>query len=181
MLELMDDPNVGVDFIRGKLTEIEATLVEISTELQRLHLVSNQRRDRVETAEDIRNLINELKRHTGSTAYELRSRVANRLKSIVTSLEIAVQGERHRLVKTSQFLDDQGVEPAYRDAILQRIDEVNEASQSYNPSFKVTFADGIVRRATITTTDPTQYVNQSIVRPDGSVDVEIGGTPAYSL
>lgn len=81
--------------------------------------------------------------------------------------------ERPKLEKTRRLLEKDGNEPDYVAAVLRHIDETNIEGGLYNPSFKVIFADGIVRRATVNPSDPLRYINQSVVLPDGTVEVVI--------
>lgn len=177
--ELASDPSVGIEFIRGKLASVQSNLTETNAQLDELRGEKRAVDKPAADPDDIKRLIDDLKQMSGPAAYEHRTRLANRLRSIVRSLTVAVEGERQRLAKARQLLDESGTEAEFRDQVLQRIDEVAKASQSYNPGFKVIFADGIVRQATVTTTDPMQYVNESIVRPDGSLEVEIAGRPTF--
>lgn len=177
--ELAGDPSVGIDFIRDKLASVQSDLTETTTLLGELRDEKRAVETPAADPDDIKRLIDDLKQMSGPAAYEHRTRLANRLRSIVQSLTVAVEGEKQRLAKARQLLDDSGTEADFRDQVLARIEEVAKANQSYNPSFKVTFADGIIRQATVTTTDPMQYVSETVVRPDGTVEVEIGGRPAF--
>lgn len=177
--ELASDPSVGIDFIRDKLASVQSDLTETTTLLADLRDEKRAVETPAADPNDIRRLIDDLKQMSGPAAYERRTRLANRLRAIVKSLTVAVEGEKQRLAKARQLLDDSGTEADFRDQVLQRIEEVAKANLSYNPGFKVKFADGIIRQATVTTNDPMKYVSESVVRPDGTVEVEIGGRPAF--
>ena len=177
--ELASDPTVGIDFIRDKLASVQSDLTETTALLGKLRDEKRAVETPAADPDDIKRLIDDLKQMSGPAAYEHRTRLANRLRSIVQSLTVAVEGEKQRLAKARQLLDDSGTEADFRDQVLARIEEVAKANQSYNPGFKVTFADGIIRQATVTTSDPMQYVAESVVRPDGTVEVEIAARPGY--
>lgn len=178
--DLAGDPTVGVDFIRDKLTQTQADLSETATLLAELRSERDALRKPPEAdAADIRRLIDELKGMTGTAAYDQRTRLANRLRSIVVSLEVATEGQKPRLAKTKQFLEENEPDPIFRQALIDRIAEVSVAAQRYNPSFKVKFADGVIRQATVTEKDPMKYVNESVIRPGGEVHVEVLGRSIY--
>lgn len=173
LAELTSDPAVPLDYIGKKLASTQTEIDEVN------NLLADLRSEREAAAiptgdpEDIRQMITTLHQLTGIEALEQRTRLAARLRSMVTSLKVALEGERQRLSKTREFLDASGTDPQLIDEIVARIDEVARESKSYNPSFEVTFADGTVRKATVTTDDPWAYVNTTVTRPDGSLGLSI--------
>lgn len=179
LVELMGDPTVSIEYLRAKLGECQSQIdllarerASLRAELEGLAAPASADPD------DLRAMIAELKGLTGGDALLQRTRLASRLKEVVVKLEVAVEGERPKLEKMRRFLVQEEPDENFREAMLKTMDEANVAAQRYNPSFTVEFADGVIRRATVSSADPMEYVSESRVTPAGQVTVEIVGEDA---
>lgn len=180
LVELLADPTISTDYLRTKLADCQQE-IDRAEETRALLRADQQAMSRpaADNPDDLRATINALRGLSGADALTQRTRLASRLKEIVVKLEVAVEGERPKLEKMRQYLAEQEPDAEFRDAMLKTMNEANLAAQRYNPSFTVEFADGVVRRATVSVGDPLQYISESKVAPSGQITIEIMGQNAF--
>lgn len=181
LVELSADPSVGLEFIRSRLATTQAELTAATAEMDHLRaeIASAEAKPQV-GQEDLRRLIEEHGKLTGSAAYDHRVRLAARLRSVVKSLVVSTEGDRPRLGKTRVLLEDDA-DPAFAAAVFRHIEEVGASMQRFNPGFRVTFVGGVTRQATVSADDPMAYVTEALIKPDIGAKVDVNGSTVFAV
>jgi DNA invertase Pin-like site-specific DNA recombinase len=122
-------------------------------------------------------LIGEVQDVGSSGAFEKRAIIAHRLKSIVRSLTLAVEGSRPKFQAAKALLNATKIDERERQAILVTIERSNTEARRHNRSFTVQLADGLVRRVIIDDTDPTRFIAEAVVDQSGRVSTTDRGDP----
>lgn len=181
LAELSADPAVGIDFIRSRLAAAHSELTTTAAEIDRLRAEMAEAKARPQPEkEDLRRLIEQHGSLTGTAAYDHRVRLAARLRSVVTTLAISTEGDRPRLGKTRQILEQEDADPAFAAAVMRHIEEVSASMQRFNPAFRVTFVGGVSRQATVSADDPMQYVTEALIKPEVGAKVDVNGSTVFA-
>ncbi len=182
LVDLSADPAVGIDFIRSRLATTQKELTAAQVEISRLQAEIADAADRPKPEkEDLRRLIEQHGSLTGSAAYDHRVRLAARLRSVVKNLMISTEGDRPKLGKTRELLEQDDSDPAFAAAVMRHIENVSASMQRFNPGFRVTFAGGVTRQATVSVDDPMQYVTEVLVKPDVGAKVDVDGSTVLAV
>lgn len=170
IFELVSDPSSTSDFIKSKLTECESEIATIRSRVAELNAQLDEIRptSSIDDAE-LRELIARLKGNSDPETPNRRAAVAHRLRSMVTSLTLAVEGARPKRAGLSAMLEDTGISATEREALLSHIDWSNMEAQRYNRSFTVVMADGQARNVIVSQDDPTAIVANVLADADGIV------------
>lgn len=182
LIELSGDPAVGIEFIRARLATAQAELTAATEELDRVkaEMADAVSRPQVEK-EDLRRLIERHGSLTGPAAYDHRVLLAARLRSVVKSLVISTEGDRPRLGRTRAILEEDEADPAFAAAVMEHIEQMSESMQRFNPGFRVTFAGGVTRQATVSADDPMKYVVEALIKPDVGAKVDVKGSTVFGV
>ncbi len=182
LVELSADPTVGIDFIRSRLATAQAELTAAQGEIDRLQAeaLKADARPQIEK-DDLRELIEEHGKLTGTAAYDHRLRLAARLRSVVKDLTVSTEGDRPRLGRTRALLEQDDSDPVFSAAVMRHIEEVSAEMRRFNPGFRVTFVGGVTRQATVSDTDPMQYVTEVLVKPDVGAKVDVNGNTVFGV
>jgi hypothetical protein len=118
------------------------------------------------------HLLERLKVPSGAELYKLRAQIASRLKNLVLTISVATLGDRPRLKRTIEFLEQQ---PDSEDVVFylkERLSE-REAARRY---FAVGFRNNAVRVVYPHDDDPLKYEEQITAHPgsDEGIAVEYG-------
>ncbi|RUW74819.1 MULTISPECIES: recombinase family protein [unclassified Mesorhizobium] len=176
--ELVSSPGPSAAFLKTKLDQIADEIVGIEQQLVKLknQLADTQLLPSI-SAFELRSQIDSLQDMSAPDIFDRRAAVANRLKSIVTSLRVAANGSRPRLKTIADALGDQGIDEEYREKLLAHIDHVNAVTQSYSRTFTVTLADGVQRLVVVKGDDPTDFVSEVVIEANGKTTGSILGKP----
>ncbi len=150
----------GTDFVRTKLAEAEQQLLDAHEERLSLEtaLAEAFARDQI-SAEDLRGMIDKLQSDSPDMVRR-RLQVAGKLRELVSSLNVAVEGRAPGRV----------LRPAYsrRDSILATVDAFSVDDETYRqPTFTVVFADGVSRRVAVNREEPLDYIIEEYSSPNG--------------
>jgi DNA invertase Pin-like site-specific DNA recombinase len=182
LIELSADPTVGIDFIRSRLANAQTELATAAAEIERLEGEAATAATRVPLEkEDLRQLIEQQGKLTGSDAYDHRVRLASRLRSVVKHLKVSTEGDRPRVTKTLAALEDETSDPAFAAAVAQHIEKVSSDMQRFNPGFQVSFVGGVTRQATVSLDDPMRYVIEALIKPDVGAKVDVNGSTVFAV
>lgn len=182
LIELSADPTVGIDFIRSRLANAQTELATAAAEIERLEGEAATAATRVPLEkEDLRQLIEQHGKLTGSDAYDHRVRLAARLRSVVKHLKVSTEGDRPRVTKTLAALEDETSDPAFAAAVAQHIAKVSSDMQRFNPGFQVSFVGGVTRQATVSLDDPMHYVVEALIKPDVGAKVDVNGSTVFAV
>ncbi|HEV2897396.1 MAG TPA: recombinase family protein [Pseudaminobacter sp.] len=172
VFDLISVSGSPTDFIAGKLQECqaeianqEADIADLKHELSGLAGVSN-----VSPAE-LRGLIDAVQNLSDETLFATRAAVADRLRSIIVSLTVAVEGNRPKFQKAVALLEASNIDITERNQILSHIEQTNIDGNRYNRTFNVVLADGISRRVILKNDNPTDFDVQVHIDRKGTATV----------
>lgn len=95
---LLLDQEMPSDFLKGELARVQREIDTLSADNDRL--VGERRRLDVEVAnfvesrDEIQNLVSDMRSRAGDDRYRLRAKLAGRLKSLISGVEVATLGDR---------------------------------------------------------------------------------------
>ncbi len=178
IFELLTEPGSSTGYVKEKLDECEIQIEDQNG--NRSHL--QEQIDSVAaiptiTAGELLEMIEAIQDLSAPDIYERRAAVANRLRSVVTSLTIAADGTRKKFDKVVKFLEDEQLDPFERDKLLEFIKQSNADAQRYNRSFTVVLADGVSRRIVLNNDDPTDFVAEVHLDKEGKITGTDRGMP----
>ncbi|MDN2578728.1 recombinase family protein [Aquibium sp. ELW1220] len=169
IFDLLSDPQSTTDYVRRRLAECETELGQCGDE--RAHLVEKLA-DLAQVPEigsaELIDLISDLQKTSGEDAFEKRAIVANRLRTMIRSLTLAVEGTRPKFKKAKELLTTADIDVRERQAILDHIEKTSIEARRYNRTFTVELADGITRRVILQDDDPTHLVAE-VTNQSGNV------------
>lgn len=178
---LINDGAVSVEFLTTKLRECEADLARVEQQIAEVDRQRQEIREQQSISPDeLQLLINQLQQMDGPEAFSQRSMLSARLREIVTSLSLEVEGSQPRQNAAIALLDAADIDPDERNQILQIIEQSNRQAQRYNRSFSVVLADGVSRRVVLKNDDPTDFIAEVIVDQDGTISGSDRGMPLGS-
>ncbi|WP_181166701.1 hypothetical protein, partial [Mesorhizobium sp. B2-5-4] len=173
IFELLTEPGASMAFIRSKLDECERQIADEEQLASDVRMqMSTAQAMPVITASELRSLIEAVQDMSAPDIFDRRAVVANRLRMVITSLRMAVDGTRPKIQRIRDFLESENVDPSERRQLLDHIERTNIEAKRYNRSFTVVLADGISRRIVLNNDDPTDFVAE--------VTVDASGNPAGS-
>ena len=111
-----------------------------------------------ESRDQIKALTEQLQSREGDEIYKLRSQIASKLKSLVTTILVAPLGHAPLTQKTIDFLSGEPDTEPVIDHLKQILD--NEAE--HRRYFAVGFADGAVRGVYPSKDDPLQFEHHNV-------------------
>jgi DNA invertase Pin-like site-specific DNA recombinase len=169
IFDLLSDPQSTTDYVRRRLAECEAEIAQRGDE--RAHLVEKLA-DLAQVPEigsaELIDLISDLQKTSSEDAFEKRAIVANRLRTMIRSLTLAIEGTRPKFKKAKELLNTADIDVREKQAILDHIERTSIEAQRYNRTFTVELADGITRRVILQDDDPTHLVAE-VTNQSGTV------------
>lgn len=168
------------EFILSKLRELQtrkdeltALIAESRKEMDR---VEAQRQRISQSSDEIKNLLHRLQNANQPDLFELRSKIASHLKSMIESLTVAPQGEKLRLTKIAG--ETREAFKAEAEDIVAHIERRAALPRQSLPYFSVGFRDGRVRIVFPDAKDPLKYEQQIIAKVgSGSPSIEWPAAP----
>jgi DNA invertase Pin-like site-specific DNA recombinase len=179
--ELLSMAGSAANFVAEKLQQLEARRSSVEAEL------NEKERERsdlgsatsqfYESRDQIKALIDQLQSRQGDETYKLRSQIASKLRSLVTTILVAPLGQAPLTQKTIDFLSHESEAQLVIDRMKRMLDDEAE----HRRYFAVGFVDGSVRGVYPHKDDPLQFEHQilanggGIVRLDPSVEPQLAG------
>ncbi|WP_395449051.1 recombinase family protein [Aminobacter sp. UC22_36] len=178
IFELLTEPGASTNFIRDKLDECERQITECQGHIEELRAQMSARHTMPAiTATELVALIEGIQDMSAPDIFERRAAVANRLRTMISSLRLAIGGARPKMVKVTDFLDDEGLDPHERQQLLETIDRSNFEAKRYNRTFIVDLVDGTSRRVIIKNDDPTKFEAEFLRDASGAISGSDRGMP----
>jgi len=169
--DLISENDTPTAFVAEKLKECEADIQAEQTVQQKLEKQLGEiEQNDAENPQELLKLIAELQDHSTGDISQKRRVVANRLRSIIASLRLAVEGKRplqQKLEKAFSVFDD---DPDYKADLIAHGRETAKETGGYNPTFTVIFTDNISRVVRVDKEDPTKYVAIADFNPINAAD-----------
>lgn len=163
------------DFIVSKLQELQtrkdelaALIAEARKEIEKLE---SQRKSISHSRDEIKNLLHRLQNANQPDLYELRSKIASHLRSMIETLTVAPQGGTPRLTRIAG--ETRAAFGADAEDIAAYIERRAASPQQSLPYFSVSLRDGRVRIVFPDPKDPLKYEQQIIAKVgSGSPSIE---------
>lgn len=154
------------EFIVSKLRELQTRKEELAALIadsrKELERVESQRQRISQSRDEIKNLLHRLQNANQPDLFELRSKIASHLKSMIETLTVAPQGGQPRLAKIARETREEfGAEA--EDVVAYIARRAASPLQSL-PYFSVGFRDGRVRIVFPDAKDPLKYEQQIIAK-----------------
>lgn len=180
-LQLLDDADFPIESVRTRIVETEE---QISIVRQKIAGVEDQieraRADSELDREQLEALIEEIRDTANPDNFEKRALIANRLRGVVTSLKLGVEGSTPFDRRIEQTLIANSYPPDEAQQIASHIEKVSTEFGSDNPTFDILLADGIARRVIVSKSDPTEMVAVATSRDGKMVELHTNNLPDIS-
>jgi DNA invertase Pin-like site-specific DNA recombinase len=165
--ELISQAEVATDFVAEKLNQLQQQIANAEVSLKAKMRERDDFRmesSRVyESKDQLKSLLSKIQNRESEKNYKLRAQVALRLRSIVTTLLIAVAGNEPSLRKTLDLLRSQQDVADHREELqplLKRFEEQLLDERERRPYFVVGFHDGSIRGVYPSADDPLHFEEQ---------------------
>ncbi len=180
--ELFLQAGTAADFVGSKLRECEQQLAAVNVAIAAREaergMFSADARQFYDGKDEIKALIEQLKKRSGEENYKLRTQIAAKLQSLVTTLIVAPLGHLPMLQSTIKALEAES--PAYLDVIDHLKSELS-AENNRRRYFAVGFKDGSVRGVYPSHDDPLQFEEQFLGTPSGIFRLDPAGISSKVL
>ncbi|WP_172982558.1 recombinase family protein [Phyllobacterium sp. SYP-B3895] len=165
--------SVPTDFLRLKLDECEHDIAkQTSLRKEAAERLSQLGGDSSFSSEEIKLQIVALQSGVGKDLASKRAAVSKKLRSIITTLTVAPEGDKPKIDKIKSLLKRSEVDEKYQHQLLSHINDTQVEFGRQNRSFKVVLADGVARKVIVDTDDPTRFVTQVTVDAAGNISGE---------
>jgi DNA invertase Pin-like site-specific DNA recombinase len=144
------DAGAATDFVAKKLSELDARRVELEDVIREKKGVLDEVRSEQRGFADVKPLIEHL-RGAGDEIYRTRSMIASRLRSIVETILVALQGDAHLTQRAMEVARQHGDQ-----AVVDHLERMTDRRRY----FIVVFKDGSMRAVYPTDNDPMQFEEQ---------------------
>jgi alanyl-tRNA synthetase len=165
--ELLALAGSAASFVADKLQQLEKRRLEAETKLRKKEQERSQSGSLstrfYETREQIKALIEQLQSRGGDEIYKLRSQIANRLRSLVTTVLVAPLGHAPLVQRTIEFLSGE----AESEAVIAELNQNLGGATEHRRYFAVGFPDGTVRGVYPHQDDPLQFEHQILGTREG--------------
>jgi DNA invertase Pin-like site-specific DNA recombinase len=180
--ELLSMAGSATNFVAQKLKQLQDRLSAVDAELRekeqertQLGSATNQFYD---SRDQIKTLIEQLQSRQGDETYKLRSQIASKLRSLVTTILVAPLGHAPLTQKTMEFLAS---EPEAQ-PVIDRMKRMLDDEAEHRRYFAIGFVDGSVRAIYPSQEDPLRFEHQILgnsegilrLNPSGHVDDLLG-------
>jgi DNA invertase Pin-like site-specific DNA recombinase len=144
------DAGAATDFVAKKLNELDARRVELEELIREKKGVLDEVRAEQRGFADVKPLIEHL-RGAGDEIYRTRSMIASRLRSIVETILVALQGDAHLTQRAMEVARQHGDQ-----AVVDHLKRMTDRRRY----FIVVFKDGSMRAVYPSDNDPMQFEEQ---------------------
>jgi DNA invertase Pin-like site-specific DNA recombinase len=144
------DAGAATDFVAKKLNELDARRVELEDVIREKKDVLDEVRSEQRGFADVKPLIEHL-RGAGDEIYRTRSMIASRLRSIVETILVALQGDAHLTQRAMEVARQHGDQ-----AVVDHLERMTDRRRY----FIVVFKDGSMRAVYPSDNDPMQFDEQ---------------------
>jgi len=144
------DAGAATDFVAKKLNELDARRVELEDVIREKKDVLDEVRSERRGFADVKPLIEHL-RGAGDEIYRTRSMIASRLRSIVETILVALQGDAHLTQRAMEVARQHGDQ-----AVVDHLERMTDRRRY----FIVVFKDGSMRAVYPSDNDPMQFDEQ---------------------
>jgi DNA invertase Pin-like site-specific DNA recombinase len=155
-------------FVSQKLNELEQQRVELENAIQEKEkervALSSDLSEFYESKEQIKALIERLQKSQGDEIYKLRSQIASRLKSLVSTVLVASVGSAPLTRNVINFLKNNHDSEATN--VISHLSERLSDERENRRWFAIGFKDGSTRAVYPTEHDPLQFEEQVIASKD---------------
>lgn len=159
------DAGSAVEFVSAKLKELQQRNNECDGKLIEKKRVRDALALRASSLRQSRagltDLLERLQGPSGAELYKLRAQIASRLKNLVQTISVATLGERPKLERTIEFLEQQSVSEGLISRLMERLKD-RDAARRY---FAVGFRNSAVRVVYPHDDDPLKYEEQMTDHP----------------
>lgn len=182
VFELIDVAGSSADFVAGKLQECVADITNQNVEIADIsHRLSSLTGGTDVSSDELRALIDAVQNLTDENIFATRAAVAARLKSIIVSLTVAVEGNRPKFQRAVALLEASNIDVKEREQILSHIEQSNIDAKHHNRTFNVVLADGISRRVILKNDNPMDFVVKVHVDREGKRTRQGSTLTAFSV
>lgn len=182
--ELIDDTNLATDFLRDRLEQVEGEIaVEKRAILSAKEVLAGLSVLSARPASELSESIDRLQSVSGHEAFELRSRLADRLAAVTTEIKLAVRGREVFRARTARFLAENEPDEHFRAQLISHIEKVDREAGADGPTFTARFAGGVTRIVVVDFNDPTRFVLNAEFDGDNAniVNAKNGWSKSISL
>lgn len=166
----------AVEFVSAKLGELQQKLADLNQQITAKEAEQKALLSREATfyrsKDEIKSLLVKLQSTPTERLFKLRAQIASRLKNLVQTIDVATLGDRPKLQRTIDFLEQQ---PDSEDVISHLKDRLSHPD-SARRHFAVGFRNNSVRAAYPHDDDPLKYEQQITGHPGTGegISVEYG-------
>lgn len=158
IFSLLEIAGTTAEYVAEKLEQCQAGIVDQEKEIAVLRDALASMPGVVDvTVDELRSMIGLIQSSLGEEALPTRAAVANRLRSIVRSLTVAVEGTRPKFAKAVSFLNSSAMDQDERERLIAHIERTNLEGRRYNRTFNVVLADGVIRRVILRSDNPLDF------------------------
>lgn len=174
--ELLSLAGTAANFVAEKLQQLESRRTAVEAELRdkenERSILGSATSHFYESREQIKALIAQLQSRKGDEIFKLRSQIASRLKSLVTTILVAPLGHAPLTQKSIEFLSGESdAQP-----VIDHLKRILEHMAEHRRYFAVGFVDGTVRGVYPNQDDPLQFEQQIIGNTEGILQLNPDGS-----
>jgi DNA invertase Pin-like site-specific DNA recombinase len=166
--ELLNASGVAATYVAGRLDELAARRVAIESELLAREtertLAGSAVSQLYESRDQLKALIEQLQGREGDETYRLRSQIASRLSSLVTTILVAPAGHSPATARTIEYLRREHASTSAD--VVAHLEERARDEREGRRYFAVGFIDGTVRAVYPSRDDPMVFEEQLVSTPD---------------
>jgi biopolymer transport protein ExbB/TolQ len=165
--ELLSMAGSATNFVAEKLQQLEARRSSVEAELNEKERERSQLGSATsqfyESRDQIKALIEQLQSRKGDETYKLRSQIASKLRSLVTTILVAPLGQAPLTQKTIDFLESE----SNAQPVIDRLQRMLDDAGAHRRYFAIGFVDGSVRAVYPSHDDPLQFEHQILGSKEG--------------
>jgi DNA invertase Pin-like site-specific DNA recombinase len=165
--ELLSLAGAATNFVAEKLQQLEGRRSAVEAELrekkQNRSQLGSATSQFYESRDQVKALIEQLQSRKGDETYKLRSQIASKLRSLVTTILVAPLGHAPVTQKTIEFLSSESEAQPVIDHLKRMLDDEAE----HRRYFAIGFVDGSVRGVYPNQDDPLQFEHQILANSEG--------------
>jgi hypothetical protein len=170
--ELLSMAGSATNFVAAKLQQLEVRRASVEAELNEKERERSELGSAAsqfyESRDQIKALIEQLQIRQGDETYKLRSQIASKLRSLVTTILMAPLGHAPLTQKTIDFLSNESEAQLVIDRLKGMLDDEAE----HRRYFAIGFVDGSVRGVYPHKDDPLRFEHQILANSGGIVRLD---------
>ena len=175
--DLFEKAGAAADFVAGKLSELEQRRVEIERSLEQKReerfVLEFELKAVRQSQDDAKDMLEALNKTKGDELFKLRAKVADRIRTIATTVLVAPAGDVPRLHKVIQTLEREAANE-FQD-VIDRLKTDMEDPKSHRRFFAVGFRNGTTRIVRPSDDDPLEFEEQLYADVSGIRLVDLSG------